>query len=92
MSAILEAHDLRVVRGAREVVHVDSLAIEEAETLAVLGPNGAGKSTLLLALAALLPYGGEIRFRGAPVTEAVAFRRRVAVVFQRPLLLDRSVR
>lgn len=89
---ILECRDLRVVRGAREIVHVPGLGIEEAGTLAVLGPNGAGKTTLLLALAALVPSAGELRFRGAPITDALAYRRRVAVVFQRPLLLDRSVR
>lgn len=92
MSAILEARELRVVRGGREVVRIEALALEEASTLAILGPNGAGKTTLLLALAALLPSVGEVRFRGMPVVDALAFRRRVAVVFQRPLLLDRSVR
>ncbi len=92
MSVILEARALRVVRGTREVVRVDALAVEESETLAVLGPNGAGKSSLLLALATLLRAGGELRFRGTPVADALAYRRRIAVVFQRPLLLDRSVR
>ena len=89
---ILEARDLRVARAGREVVRVSGLVIREGETLAVLGPNGAGKTTLLLALAALLPATGEIRFRGTRVTDPLAFRRRMAVVFQRPLLLDRSVR
>jgi tungstate transport system ATP-binding protein len=89
--AVLEATGLAVSRGEREVVRVDRLLIEEGETLALLGPNGAGKTTLVLALAALLPASGELRFRGQPVRDAVAYRRRVAVVFQRPLLLDRSV-
>ena len=88
---LLEVHDLRVTRGSREVLRVESLAIAEGETVAVLGPNGAGKTSLLLALSALLPVGGEIRFRGAAVRDALAYRRRIAVVFQRPLLLDRSV-
>ena len=92
MTPILEVRDLAVLRGAREVVRVRALAVEEGGTLAVLGPNGAGKTTLLLALAALLPFAGELRFRGAPVSDALAYRRRIAVVFQRPLLLDRSVR
>lgn len=91
-STILAARDLRVSRGGREVVRLDALAIEEGETLAVLGPNGAGKTSLLLGLAALLPTTGELRFRDGRVDDALAFRRRVAVVFQRPLLLDRSVR
>jgi tungstate transport system ATP-binding protein len=92
VSVLLEARDLRILRGAREVVRVDGLAVEEGETLAVLGPNGAGKTTLLLGLAALLPAAGELRFHAAPVADALAYRRRIAVVFQRPLLLDRSVR
>ena len=90
-AALVEARDLSVARGGREVVHVDRLSVSEGETLAILGPNGAGKSTLVLALARLLPAGGELRFRGARVSDDQAYRRRVAVVFQRPLLVDRSV-
>src|SRR5437879_4092239 len=56
-----------------------------------LGPNGAGKSSLVFALASLLPASGELRFRGEVVRDHVAYRRRIAVAFQRPLLLDRSV-
>ena len=89
---ILEARDLVVRRGTREVVRADRFSVAEGEHLAVLGPNGAGKSSLIMALAALLPMSGELRFRGSVVTDFQAFRRRVAVVFQRPLLLRRSVR
>jgi tungstate transport system ATP-binding protein len=91
MSAVLEARNVAVRRGTREVVRVEALTVEEGETLAVLGPNGAGKSTLVLALASLLPASGELRFRGELVRDGVGYRRRVAVAFQRPLLLDRSV-
>ncbi|MBI3521693.1 MAG: ABC transporter ATP-binding protein [Chloroflexi bacterium] len=88
---VLEARDLVVTRGQRRVAHVPSLALQEGETLAVLGPNGAGKSSLLLALASLLPASGELSYRGAPI-DPTAYRRRIAVVFQKPLLLDRTVR
>ncbi len=60
-----------------------------------MGPNGSGKSTLLLTLALLLPpaagrlwFDGELVDRGA---DRVELRRRMAVVFQAPLLLDMSV-
>ena len=89
--SLLDARDLAVQRAGREVVRVDHIAVERGETLAILGPNGAGKTTLLLALASLVPARGELRFDGVPVGDLVAYRRRIAVVLQRPLLLDRSV-
>lgn len=92
MSAILEARDLSVTRAGHEVVRLSGLALHAGETLAVLGPNGSGKTSLLLALARLLDATGDLRFRGEPVRDALAYRRRTAVVFQRPLLLGRSVR
>jgi tungstate transport system ATP-binding protein len=91
MPAIIEATNLAVFRGNREIVRVSRMTVEEGETLALLGPNGAGKSTLVLALASLLPAQGELRFRGEIVRDSLAYRRHLAVVFQRPLLLDRSV-
>lgn len=57
---------------------------------AVMGPTGAGKSLLLRLLHGLLePTAGDIRWGGAPNSEAV--RRRQAMVFQKPVLLRRSV-
>ncbi len=88
--SLLEARDLSVERGGREVARADHLALDAGETLALLGPNGAGKSSLLLALATLLPSRGELRARGEPIRDALAYRRHIGVVFQRPLLLDRS--
>jgi tungstate transport system ATP-binding protein len=91
MPTIIEARNFAVSRGEREIVRVGDLTVEEGETLALLGPNGAGKSTLVLALASLLPASGELRFRGEVVRDSLAYRRHIAVVFQRPLLLDRCV-
>jgi len=90
--SILEARDLSVARGRHVVATVERLAVEPGETLAILGPNGAGKTSLLLALATLLPISGTLLFHGGPIDDGLGFRRRTAVVFQRPLLLDRSVR
>jgi tungstate transport system ATP-binding protein len=89
--SVLEARDLSVERGGREVARAERLAVDAGETVALLGPNGAGKTSLLLALASLLPSRGELLVHGEPIHDALAFRRRIGVVFQRPLLLDRSV-
>ncbi|MGH2378943.1 MAG: ATP-binding cassette domain-containing protein, partial [Candidatus Limnocylindria bacterium] len=87
---MLEARGLEVRRGGRAVVSAERLEIAEGETLAILGPNGAGKTSLVLGLATLLPVRGALLHRGSPISDGTAFRRRIAVAFQRPLLLDRS--
>lgn len=94
MSAVLEIHDLEILRDGRSVLRVPQLSVEEGEVLAVIGPNGAGKSTLMLTLCGLLPPSrGELRFRGQPIPSrgALAYRRRTSLVLQEPLLMDTSV-
>lgn len=92
---ILELRDLRVERGGTEVIRIPSFTLNENETVALIGPNGAGKSTFLLSLACLLkPAAGELLFRGETVrmgSGATDFRRKLAMVFQDPLLFDATV-
>lgn len=80
----------------RCVLEVENLSIHHGEIFAVVGPSGAGKSTLLRLLNFLEPpTHGRIRFldvefsAGQPMP--LAYRRRVTTVFQRPILLNRSV-
>jgi tungstate transport system ATP-binding protein len=89
----LEARGLLARRGGRLVLDVPELSVATGESLAIVGPNGAGKTTLLLHLALLQkPSDGDVLFEGAPTRgRDLALRRRMAVVFQEPLLLDRSV-
>jgi tungstate transport system ATP-binding protein len=92
--ALIEIKNLHVQRGKQPVLEIDRLNVAQGETLAVIGPNGAGKSTLLLALSRLLPItGGSITFGGQPLAalDALAYRRRIGLVLQDPLLLDGSV-
>jgi tungstate transport system ATP-binding protein len=87
---------VRKVYGDRVALQADSLDIRLGEILAVVGPSGAGKSTLLRLLNFLEPAtAGEIEFLGQPVGDGsrvgLAMRRQVTTVFQRPVLLSRSV-
>ena len=91
---VIALSGVRVAHGARAVLDVPALAVPAVETLGVMGPNGAGKSTLLRVLGLLEPpSAGTVRFRGEVVTTAqgLAVRRRMASVFQEPLLADTTV-
>jgi tungstate transport system ATP-binding protein len=94
-TVLLEARNLVVARGGAEVLRVPEFELFEQETVALIGPNGAGKSSFMLALASLLhPAAGGIRYHGDPVMASggsTAYRRRIAMVFQEPLLFDATV-
>ena len=92
--AVVALSDVSARYGGVEVLRVPALEVHAGEVLAVIGPNGGGKSTLLRVLAFLeRPATGEVRFRGRPVdaARALAERRRIALVFQQPLLADATV-
>lgn len=75
------AGDVRILRGV-------SLELGAGAPSVIIGPNGAGKSVLLRLLHGLLsPTEGRVDW-AAPPGEAA---RRQAMVFQRPVLLRRSV-
>ncbi len=92
---ILEARNLEVKRGGTLVLDVPSLSLRTGEILSLIGPNGAGKTTLLQTLSYLLkPFQGEIFFREKKVDthySALEYRRKLAMVFQEPLLFDTTV-
>ncbi|HMQ33732.1 MAG TPA: ATP-binding cassette domain-containing protein, partial [Chloroflexaceae bacterium] len=77
-------------------LRVARLTIAPGRALAVLGPSGAGKSTLLRLLNFLEPPDeGQLCYDGRPMPPGgppLATLREVTTVFQRPLLLDTTVR
>ena len=92
--ALLALEKILVRYGESFSLEVSSLAVERGEVLAVIGPNGAGKSTLLRVMGLLQqPTQGKIYFDNREVipTNGLAIRRRMASVFQEPLLLNASV-
>lgn len=94
-SPLLTVRDLRVEASDHVLLSVPHFEIVRGEVLVILGANGAGKSTLLQSLAFLrTPTSGSLQFDGEDVSfraPALALRRRLAVVFQEPLLFDTTV-
>jgi molybdopterin-binding protein len=92
--AVLALRDVRRRYSAAYVLDIPSLDVVTGEILGVIGPNGAGKSTLLRILGMLeRPDEGRVLFDGRVIDarDALAERRRMATVFQEPLLTDASV-
>lgn len=94
-NVILHARNLRVVRGGVTILDIPEMIVRSGEVLSLIGPNGAGKSTLLQALCYLMkPFAGHIRFRDKIVGREYGisdYRKRIAMVFQEPLLFDTTV-
>ena len=71
-----------------------SFAIQPGQTLALVGASGAGKSTALCLLyRAADPQSGSITIDGTDIRQfqLTALRRNIGVVFQEPLLFNRSI-
>lgn len=74
----------------RRLIENLNLDLYASGITAIMGSNGAGKSLLLRLLHGLIvPSSGEIRWAGKQLELSV--RQRQAMVFQRPVMLRRSV-
>lgn len=98
---ILEARGLSIAyNGVPAVKHCD-LRIYERRITAITGPSGCGKSSLLRHFNRLNDFtpgvstAGDVLFHGesiyAPGVDAVALRRRIGMVFQKPVPFTESV-
>jgi len=97
----LKIEALNVFYGQFQAVTEVSLDIQEKEVTAFIGPSGCGKSTVLRSINRmneLVPNTrteGKVLFRGTdlydPSMDAVAVRRHIGMVFQKPNPFPKSV-
>jgi tungstate transport system ATP-binding protein len=83
---LLTLDALRYDAGGRTLIDDVSLRIDAGRRTLILGPNGAGKSVLMRLMHGLIePTAGRILWNGGSGTPVQA------MVFQRPVMLRRSV-
>ncbi len=91
---LLELRDLAVAAGGNMLLRDLGVRLGVGERVGLIGPSGCGKTTLLRAVAHLEdPAAGEVRLEGRAPEEVgwPAFRRRVMLIQQRPVLLPGTV-
>jgi tungstate transport system ATP-binding protein len=87
----LKLQDITLDVDGRRLLEVSATAIRNKRRTVVLGPNGAGKTLFLKVCHGLLqPNTGKVAF--VPGKSDAEVRRRQAMVFQKPVMLRRSVR
>ena len=87
----LQARELCYQVNGTPLIDRISLTVDVGGFTVVIGPNGAGKSLLLRLLHGLIePNSGRVEWAGGTASNGV-LRMRQAMVFQRPVLLRRSV-
>lgn len=88
----LELEQVSFSHRGQTLLHAIDLRLGPRGKTIVMGPNGAGKSLLMRLCHGLLqPTSGTIRWAGKPQASRQEIRRRQAMVFQRPIMLRRSV-
>lgn len=88
--AVLSVQAVSLKLGGTRVLKRIDLEVRPSRCLVIMGANGAGKSQLLRMLNGLaVPDEGQVLSQGGPLDRAA--RDRQAMVFQRPVLLRRSV-
>ena len=98
---VIRTDQLTVRYGTFEAVKRVSMSVLANQVTAIIGPSGCGKSTLLRTMNRMNDFvpgvhvEGRLLFHGddlyAPGTDAVALRRRIGMVFQKPNPFPKSI-
>ncbi|MEM0498425.1 MAG: phosphate ABC transporter ATP-binding protein [Methanothrix sp.] len=92
---MIQLEGVTVEKNGIMILNDINIEVRTGETLGIIGPTGAGKTTLLRVMDLIeIPSKGRVLFRGEDLqreSERLAARRRIGVVFQRPVMLRGSV-
>ncbi len=95
---MISVHDLWKSYGDKSVLQGISFEADNGEIYCIIGPNGSGKTTALKIIDLLEePDRGEVLFNNVNILhlknrERIAYRKRMAMVFQQPTIYNMKVR
>lgn len=95
MPAVIRLEQIRVCKQGRAILSDIAVSFEGGGAYSILGPSGTGKTTLLRLLNRLEePTSGSLWYHETPYVDLspIALRRRVAMVFQVPIVFSGTVR
>ncbi len=81
--SLIEAREVGVTLGGRQVLRKASLSIGRGEVVGLLGPNGAGKSTLMRAIVGQAAFEGRIAIDGRDLI-AISTQQRALLIAYLP--------
>jgi tungstate transport system ATP-binding protein len=94
---VLKLNNLKKIYDGTTVLDIDELEFETGKITAIIGPSGSGKSTMLSVINGITkPDEGSVLFeeyefsRGSK-TYPKMIRRKMAMIFQKPVLFNTSV-
>ena len=98
---VLSIRNLNVWYGDKQILWDLSLEVQHQQVTALIGPSDSGKSTLVRCINRLndftsnFRFTGEILFNGqalyAPETDVAEVRRKIGMVFSKPMPFRRSI-
>jgi tungstate transport system ATP-binding protein len=91
---MIEAGNLGKSYGEKEILKGITFSIPAGEIFGLIGPSGSGKSTLLRVLDLIeMPTAGTLSVFGEDALSGDRFRlrRRMAMLYQKPVIFNRSV-
>lgn len=94
---MIECTGLSCTAGGRTILEGIDLQVRKGEIFTLIGPSGSGKTTLLRLIDLLdRPSGGRLAIDGTDTNAAepvrLMLRRRMGMVFQKPVVLNTTVR
>jgi tungstate transport system ATP-binding protein len=88
--SLMESRNLGYTSNGRDLIRGVDIGLQKGQRTVIMGANGSGKSLLLRLMHGLLtPTCGDILWQGRPLNRAA--RDAQALVFQKPVMLRRSV-